>query len=82
MAFKQGEVYKCPDPNCGCEITVTKGAAPVISGRIQLLFRRRAGDPTLDPARSWPVKSWAHRRLSAFRVTTSVWWAMTSKSKS
>src|SRR5437016_7364209 len=28
MAFKQGEVYKCPDPKCGCEITVTKGAAP------------------------------------------------------
>lgn len=28
MAFKEGEVYKCPDPKCGCEITVTKGAAP------------------------------------------------------
>jgi hypothetical protein len=27
MAVKQGEVYKCPDPNCGCEITVTKGCA-------------------------------------------------------
>ena len=26
MALKEGEVYKCPDPNCGCEITVTKGA--------------------------------------------------------
>lgn len=25
MAFKQGEVYRCPDPNCGCELTVTKG---------------------------------------------------------
>jgi len=24
MAFKQGEVYRCPDPNCGCELTVTK----------------------------------------------------------
>src|SRR6266568_8168099 len=32
MAFKQGEVYKCPDPNCGCEITVTKGAAPGCTG--------------------------------------------------
>ena len=28
MAFKQGEIYRCPDPNCGCEITVTRGAAP------------------------------------------------------
>ncbi len=28
MALKEGEVYKCPDPNCGCEITVTKGAWP------------------------------------------------------
>jgi len=28
MAFKEGEVYKCPDRECGCEITVTKGAAP------------------------------------------------------
>ncbi|MDA2914783.1 hypothetical protein MYX77_12690 [Acidobacteriia bacterium AH_259_A11_L15] len=24
MAFKQGDVYQCPDPNCGCEATVTK----------------------------------------------------------
>ena len=28
MALKEGEVYTCPDPNCGCEITVTKGAGP------------------------------------------------------
>jgi hypothetical protein len=27
MAFKEGEVYRCPDSNCGCEIKVTKGAA-------------------------------------------------------
>lgn len=26
MAFKQGDVYKCPDPDCGCEVTVTKSA--------------------------------------------------------
>ena len=26
--MKQGEVYKCSDPECGCEVTVTKGAAP------------------------------------------------------
>jgi hypothetical protein len=28
MAFKTGEKYRCPDPDCGCEIQVTKGAAP------------------------------------------------------
>ena len=27
MSLKQGEVYVCKDPKCGCEITVTKGAA-------------------------------------------------------
>lgn len=27
MALKQGEVYRCPDSTCGCEVTVTKGAA-------------------------------------------------------
>ena len=26
MALKQGETYKCPNPDCGCEIQVTKGA--------------------------------------------------------
>jgi hypothetical protein len=25
MAFKEGDVYQCPDQKCGCEITVTKG---------------------------------------------------------
>lgn len=28
MAFQQGDRYGCPDPECGCEIQVTKGAAP------------------------------------------------------
>jgi len=28
MALEKGEVYRCPDPDCGCEITVTRGAAP------------------------------------------------------
>ena len=28
MALQEGEVYRCPDEDCGCEITVTKGAAP------------------------------------------------------
>jgi hypothetical protein len=24
MPFHEGEVYRCPYPNCGCEVTVTK----------------------------------------------------------
>ena len=28
MAFQKGDRYRCPDPYCGCEIEVTKGAAP------------------------------------------------------
>lgn len=26
MAFKMGEVYRCTDEGCGCELTVTKPA--------------------------------------------------------
>lgn len=26
MAFQQGEVYRCTEASCGCELTVTKGA--------------------------------------------------------
>ena len=32
MAFKLGEAYSCPDPSCGCELTVTKGAPPDCEG--------------------------------------------------
>lgn len=28
MALQEGEVYRCPDQACGCEIKVSKGAAP------------------------------------------------------
>jgi hypothetical protein len=28
MALQKGEVYRCPDAQCGCEVTVTKAAAP------------------------------------------------------
>lgn len=28
MAFQKGDVYQCPDPQCACEITVTRGAQP------------------------------------------------------
>jgi len=34
MALKQGEVYPCPDAECGCEITVTKGAATGKGGNL------------------------------------------------
>lgn len=26
MTIKEGETWRCPDPECGCEILVTKGA--------------------------------------------------------
>jgi len=25
MTWEEGEVYVCPLPDCGCEVTVTKG---------------------------------------------------------
>ncbi|WP_298866680.1 hypothetical protein [uncultured Microbacterium sp.] len=32
MALKEGEQYRCPDPACGCEIRVTKGAVETDTG--------------------------------------------------
>ncbi len=32
MAFREGQIYRCPDPACGCEVTVTKGAPPDCPG--------------------------------------------------
>lgn len=32
MALKQGDVYRCPDAQCGCEITVTHSANPECRG--------------------------------------------------
>lgn len=32
MAFQEGQVYRCPDENCGCEVTVTKGAPGTCGG--------------------------------------------------
>lgn len=26
MVLQEGEIYQCPDADCGCEMTVTKGA--------------------------------------------------------
>ena len=34
MALQKGEKYRCPDPQCGCEIEVTKGAAPGMGGNL------------------------------------------------
>ncbi|MFG2684101.1 hypothetical protein [Streptomyces sp. NPDC048392] len=33
MPFREGEVYRCPDENCGCELTVTKSAAASCGGQ-------------------------------------------------
>lgn len=35
MPLKQDERYRCPDPQCGCEIQVTKGAPPTCKGNIK-----------------------------------------------
>ena len=32
MAFREGQVYRCPDTACGCEVTVTKPAPPDCPG--------------------------------------------------
>lgn len=26
MAFREGQVYRCPDTGCGCEVIVSKSA--------------------------------------------------------
>ena len=46
MAFQQGEVYRCPDRECGCEIQVTKGAAhrQRRQSKAALLLRKRNGE--------------------------------------
>lgn len=32
MALHEGEQFTCPDPNCGCQVTVTKSAADTDTG--------------------------------------------------
>jgi len=32
MPLKKGEVYRCPDDSCACEVTVTKSAPKNCSG--------------------------------------------------
>jgi hypothetical protein len=34
MALREGEVYRCPDPECACEIRVPKGAQPGRGGNL------------------------------------------------
>ncbi len=34
MSLKKGAVYSCPDPKCGAEVQVTKGAAATCSGTV------------------------------------------------
>jgi hypothetical protein len=32
MPFREGEVYRCPETNCGLELTVTNPALPTFPG--------------------------------------------------
>ena len=32
VGFQKGEISRCPDAECGCELTVTIGAAPEHGG--------------------------------------------------
>jgi len=33
MPFRAGEVYRCPEQACGCELTVTRPAPPDCPGQ-------------------------------------------------
>lgn len=33
MPFREGDVYRCPDQACGCELTGTKGSPRPCSGQ-------------------------------------------------
>ncbi|MDQ1033429.1 hypothetical protein QF035_011011 [Streptomyces umbrinus] len=33
MPFREGEVYRCPEADCGCELTVTKAGPLISTGR-------------------------------------------------
>ena len=35
MPLNKGERYRCPEPSCGCEIEVTKGAPESCHGTAQ-----------------------------------------------
>jgi hypothetical protein len=46
MAFQKGQRYRCSNEKCGCEIEVTKGAAPGKGG--DLPPRCCCGEPMLQ----------------------------------
>ncbi|CPT96447.1 Uncharacterised protein [Mycobacteroides abscessus] len=33
MPFRKGEIYRCPQTDCGCELTVTQAAPPDCTGQ-------------------------------------------------
>lgn len=33
MPFREGEVFRCPQADCGCELTVTKAGPPACTGQ-------------------------------------------------
>lgn len=33
MPLREGEIYRCPLPDCGCEVTVAKSAPADCSGQ-------------------------------------------------
>lgn len=33
MPFREGEVYRCVEVDCGCELTVTKAGPPDCTGQ-------------------------------------------------
>jgi hypothetical protein len=33
MQWREDDVYRCPDVDCGCELTVTKAAPPDYTGQ-------------------------------------------------
>lgn len=35
IAFREGQVYRCPDESCGYEVSVTKGAPQQASARFR-----------------------------------------------
>ena len=69
MALQTGEVYRCPDANCGCEITVTKGAREAAKDR-----NNRAA----AAARRWKKHRAKYRRTRQF-ISIAV--SITGKSK-
>jgi hypothetical protein len=58
MAFQQGDVYQCPDSNCGCELTVTKAPRPRWRSSSNLLLRQDDAEKELRKSsqRTYPAQ--------------------------